>query len=100
MHTHIVLFWLKEPANQDHLCRFENGLNHLMQDERVQEFTIGTPADTSRDVVQNDYTFGVVAKFADLAAHNAYQTGTHHDDFLEQCAPLWARVQVVDLNHH
>ncbi len=97
MHTHIVFFWLKDPDNADHRRRFADGLAHLVKDPRVTQSTIGGPAETARDVVENGYDFGLVATFDNLDAHNAYQTGPHHDDFLAQCKDLWARVQVYDL---
>ena len=97
MHSHIVFFWLNEPDNPEHLRRFEDGLSHLIKDPRVKDASIGKPAKTSRDVVQNTYDFGLVARFENLADHDAYQTGQHHDEFLAQCKDLWSQVQVYDL---
>ena len=97
MHTHIVFFWLSEPDNQDHRETFQVGLHHLMQDPMVKKFSIGEPAQTSRDVVESSYDFGLIAEFDDLAAHDAYQTSAHHMKFLEVCKPLWSAVQVFDL---
>lgn len=97
MHTHLVFFWLKEPDNQDHRAQFRAGLAHLVQDPKVGSFKVGGPASTSRDVVESGYDYGLIAEFDDLAAHNAYQKGDCHEEFLRLCKHLWSAVQVFDL---
>jgi len=98
MHTHVVFFWLKEPDNQAHRDTFAAGLAHLVKDPNVKGHKIGQPAATQRDVVENGYSFALIAEFDTLAAHDAYQVGTHHDDFLAQCAALWSDVKVFDVS--
>ena len=97
MHTHIVFFWLTEPDNQAHRDTFMTGLQRLMQDPMVQKFTIGEPGQTSRDVVESSYDFGLLAEFDDLAAHDTYQKSAHHTHFLQDCKNLWSKVQVYDV---
>ena len=97
MHSHVVFFWLKEPANLDHQRLFSDGLAHLAKDPRVKEAKVGRPASTSREVVENGYDFGLIFSFETLADHNAYQAGQHHSEFLDRCQNLWSRVQVYDL---
>lgn len=98
MHTHIVFFWLKEPNTPSQRDQFKAGLAHLVQDPNVLQATIGEPAATARDVVENGYDFGLVAQFDDLAAHDAYQIGPNHAAFLDMCQDLWSNVQVYDLS--
>lgn len=68
-----------------------------MQDPNVQHSVIGEPAKTSREVVERSYDFGAVVTFKNLADHNTYQVGKHHDEFLEMCEDLWSRVVVYDI---
>lgn len=99
MHTHTVFFWLWKTTSQAQRAEFRKGLQHLLKDPNVRHATIGEPAKTDRDVVDNSYDFGVVAVFDSLEAHNAYQVGRHHEEFLQMCQDLWSRVQVYDLQH-
>ncbi len=98
MHTHIVFFWLNETASAQDRQAFRNGLAHLLQDPKVQSSTIGEPAKTDREVIDNSYDFGIVATFQSLEDHDAYQTGQHHEEFLAACQALWRKVQVYDVH--
>lgn len=99
MHTHTVFFWLWKTTTPSQRLAFRKGLEDLLKDPNVRQSTIGEPAKTDRDVVDNSFDFGVVATFDSLEDHNAYQIGHHHDVFLRQCKELWSRVQVYDLKY-
>ena len=97
MHTHTVFFWLWYTISDEKRKIFREGLEHLVQDPHVQNYTIGEPAKTNRDVVENGYDFAIVVQFNNLNDHDAFQVGKHHDEFLERCKDLWSRVQVFDI---
>jgi len=90
MHIHTVFFWLWKTASPTQRERFSAGLNLLTSDPNVMERQIGEPAATRRPVIDNSYDFGVVLKFRDLAAHDAYQSGQAHQTFLDTCASMWS----------
>ncbi|MBX2853977.1 MAG: Dabb family protein [Rhodobacteraceae bacterium] len=98
MHIHTAFFWLWRTAPAEQRKIFEDGLNLLASDPNVVNRSIGSPASTNRDVVDNSYDYALVLHFESLDAHNAYQTGEAHQRFLEQCAEMWIRVQVYDIS--
>ncbi len=97
MHIHTVFFWLWKTLSDEQRRQFEQGLDLLTRDPNVLGRRIGKPATTSRPVIDSSYDYGVVLRFESLAAHNAYQAGKPHQDFLDNCASLWSRVQVYDI---
>jgi hypothetical protein len=96
MFTHCVFFWLKDGATPADRAKFEEGLRSLATISAALDATFGVPATTDRPVVERSYSYGLMVKFKDLAAHDAYQIHAVHKRFLENCSALWTRVQVFD----
>lgn len=94
-HVHNVYFWLSDGGGD---TSFEQGLADLTNDPNVRAGYFGRPASTSREVVQNDYTYGLTLAFADRAGHDAYQAGQAHLRFLADHANKWDDVVVYDFN--
>jgi hypothetical protein len=97
VHIHNVYFWLKVDLESQATAAFEEGLSALAGDPNVKSGYYGKPADTSRDVVENSYTYALVLVFDDLAAHDRYQAGAVHLKFVEDNASKWDRVVVYDI---
>lgn len=97
MHVHNVYFWLKDDSDNQTLVNFEQGLHSLTTDPFVVSGYYGRPADTERDVVENTYTYGLVLVFNDLAAHDQYQAGKVHLQFVDEHQAKWERVAVYDI---
>lgn len=98
MHVHTVFFWLWKTTSDDERIRFEQGLAALTRDANVLDRRVGKPSATNRSVVDSSYDYGVVLCFRDLAAHDSYQSGQAHQQFLKTCGHMWARVQVYDID--
>lgn len=98
MHIHTVFFWLWKTISDDDRAQFERALAMLTSDPNVRDRRIGKPAATDRPVIDTSYDYGVVLRFDDLAAHDSYQSGQPHQQFLQTCAHLWSRVQVYDID--
>ena len=96
MFTHCVFFWLKEETTREDRVKFEEGLRSLTAIPSAFHAAFGVPATTDRPVVERSYSYGLMVRFEDLAAHDAYQVGPVHKEFLKNCAVLWSRVQVYD----
>lgn len=96
MLTHTVLFWAKDDLSAAARSEFEANLRKLLTISWVQTGWVGVPAGTSRSVVDRSYTFALTVRFADLAAHDAYQTDPIHADFLARCGGYWQKVVVYD----
>jgi len=49
-------------------------------------------------VVDRSYAFGLVLRFADVGAHDAYQVDPIHDAFHGRCQKYWKKVVVYDVD--
>lgn len=94
--VHHVFFWLKEPENSDVRKQFEEGLNKLITVPQIQSYHIGTPVESSREVVDDSFTFSYMAFFKSKEDQNTYQTHPIHLQFIEDCQHLWKKVIVYD----
>jgi hypothetical protein len=97
MHIHNVYFWLESNLDKVALNSFEQGLSSLCLDSDVKSGFFGKPAKTDRDVVENSYTYGLVLIFGDLNAHDKYQSGLVHDQFIAEHNSKWIRAVVHDI---
>ena len=96
MFVHAVYFWLKPGLSAEEIRRFEASVKTLVKIPTVVHGWVGTPAATSRPVIDSSYSFALVVAFHDLAGHDAYQAHPIHDVFREDCARLWREVKVYD----
>lgn len=97
MFVHNVFFWLKEKDNEEAKKALYAGIKSLEAIESIESVYIGTPASTRRPVIDATYDFAEVLIFADEAAHDAYQIHPLHTKFVENCAHLWERVLIYDV---
>ncbi len=94
---HQVFFWLREPSSAGDLQKLLAGLKTLEQIETVKQLFIGVPAYTEhRDVVDGSYSASELIFFDDLKGEETYQSHPIHQQFIEDCGPLWKKVIVYD----
>ncbi len=93
---HHVFFWLKEPDNQQHRGDFLRELRKMTEIEEIEEYWIGVPANTPRDVVDNSWTFEWLVSFRDREAWAVYHDHPIHHEFVEQASSLWEKVRIYD----
>jgi hypothetical protein len=96
MFIHHVYFWLKNKDRKEDYDRLLEGLQSLRQIEPKVLLHIGTPAETSREVIDGSYTFSELFLFETAADQAAYQVHPVHQQFVKDCAHLWERVVVYD----
>ena len=96
MFTHCVFFWLKEHLSPSEEATFQRGLSSLTRITGVVQGSAGPPAATDRPVVDRSYSYGLMVRFEDKAAHDAYQVDPIHKEFLASCGSLWKKVLVYD----
>lgn len=94
--VHHVFFWLKEPANAEARKQFELGLQNLIKVPQILSSHIGTPVESSREVVDDSFTYSYMAFFKSKEDQNIYQTHPIHLQFIEDCQHLWEKVIVYD----
>ena len=96
MFVHTVYFWLKDKHNPADHRRLHEGLKSLTAIDAIAQGWIGVPAPTHRPVIDSSYDFSVTFVFDDQEGHDTYQDHPVHLEFVQNCAPLWTRVQVYD----
>ncbi len=94
--VHTVYFWLKEKDNKSHHEALHKGLLKLAENELIKTAFVGTPANTSREVIDSTYDFSITFIFDNKEDQDAYQVDPKHYEFIDNCAQYWERVQVYD----
>jgi hypothetical protein len=94
---HVVYFWIREGGTAAEAAELAQGCRTYLTDiPGVLRIEVGMPAGTPRAVVDNSYGVALLVEFADQQGHDAYQDHPDHLRFVEECGPLWSRVQVYD----
>lgn len=94
--VHHVYFWLENPTSEADRAALLAGLKKLSAVPTIQQFHIGVPASTNRDVIDTSYAFSWLALFANKADQDSYQTDPIHLHFIDTCKHLWKKVTVYD----
>lgn len=94
--VHHVYFWLGNPVSQEDHTALLAGLQALSKVPSIQQFHIGIPAGTNRDVIDTSYAFSWLAIFANQEDQDAYQIDPIHLHFIDTCKHLWNKVVVYD----
>ena len=98
MFIHSVYFSLRPdltPAEHD---QFLTGVRSLLSIRSAVDGSLGRPAGTDRPVIDRAYSYGLVIRFLDRDAHDAYQADPVHDAFRNGCGTLWSQVRIFDLD--
>lgn len=94
--VHHVFFWLKSPDNAADRDLFQKEIAKMKAIETIVSWSVGTPAGTPRDVVDNSWTFDLVVTFKNKADWKVYNDHPLHKTFIKNAAHVWKRVQVYD----
>lgn len=95
---HVVLVWLKEPQNPEHVRRMLDAARSLTAIPEVLELRAGPPLASEREVVEDGFTLGFVFRFADAEALARYEVDPRHQRALrEVLVPLAERFVVQDV---
>jgi hypothetical protein len=97
---HHVFFWLKKPGSEEDLAALLAGLEKLSAVETIQQFHIGKPAATSREVIEDSYSVSWFLLFKNKEDQDSYQVDPIHLDFVKECSHLWQKVMVYDTIDH
>ena len=93
MHVHNVYFWLKDGPSRS----FEEGLSLLFKDPNITSGSFGKPIASDRAVVDDTFTYAMTVTFQDTNAHDSYQDGEIHLEFMRNHADKWEKVAVYDI---
>ncbi len=93
---HHVYFWLKNKGNEVDKIKLIEGLTKLSKVKTIQQFNIGQPAATRRDVIDSSYAISWFVLFKNDKDQASYQIDPIHLKFVEDYAHLWDKVTVYD----
>ena len=93
---HHVLFYPKANASEADQARLLEGLQMLAGIPCIKLAHIGTPAGTTRDVIERTYTYSWLCLFERAADEQHYQQHPIHDAFRGQYAVYWDKVVIYD----
>ncbi|MBK5270479.1 MAG: Dabb family protein [Bacteroidia bacterium] len=94
--VHHVYFWLNNADSKTDMDKLVEGLTKLSKVKTIQQFHIGKPADTSREVIERGYSISWLALFNNAADQESYQKDPIHLKFVEDYSSLWEKVVVYD----
>lgn len=97
MLLHTVFFWLKDGLLENDKEIFLQEVTRLGEINSVENFYLGSPANTpKRDVIEDTYDFAITVFLKDMIAHDQYQVDQIHLDFIEKCKGYWEKVVIYD----
>jgi hypothetical protein len=98
--VHHVFFWLKNPESATDRDQLIAGIRTLKQIETVQDLQVGIVADTERrTVIDHSWHVSELIFFNNLEGQGLYQNHPLHLAFIENCAHLWEKVLVYDIQN-
>ena len=83
MFVHHVFFWMKPEPTTEERAQLAAGLQKLASISLIKTIHIGTPADTTRPVIDRSYDFSLLMIFDTAAAEAEYQHHPTHLHFIE-----------------
>lgn len=93
---HHVYFWLHNPSSEKDRNALTEGLVKLSAAASIQDFHIGIPAATNRDVIDVSYSVSWLLIFKNKEDQDSYQVDPIHLNFVKECSNLWRKVTVYD----
>lgn len=95
--VHVVLFWLKNPDNQEERSQFETSIGKFIKNSKhVKSMHLGSPASTSRPVIDSSYTYCLIVSFPTKDEHDKYQAEKKHKIFIKESENLWEKALIYD----
>jgi hypothetical protein len=95
--AHMVYFTLKDNSPEAKKKLVEACKKYLTKHEGEIYFAAGTLADSlKREVNVRDWDVGLHIVFANMKAHDAYQSAKRHDEFIAENKDNWKQVRVFD----
>lgn len=92
------MFWLDPSLSAEEVENFKGFFEELAKVPTVKKLQFGKPAPTGdRAVVDNSFTYSMVATFSTLEDHDIYQQHELHTRAIEQYSRYWNRVVVHDM---
>ena len=94
---HSVYFWLHNPDSESDRAAFEKAIYTLLANSKYAKTNfLGTPPKSTREVVDDTFTYNLFVTFESAEAQEAYQVEEAHLAFIKEAQSLWKKVVVYD----
>lgn len=94
---HVVMFWQKNPGNQQDRKKITDAIERLRVIEGVKFLDYGTAVPSDRPVVDDSFDIALLVRFKDVKSLHAYEADPRHmKEVNEVLLPLTKKVQVYD----
>ncbi|AHJ95488.1 Dabb family protein [Hymenobacter swuensis] len=94
--VHHVLFYMPAGASAADKAMLLEGLQKLARIPSIKLAHIGTPAQTSREVIERTYAYSWLCLFDNAEQEADYQQHPIHDAFRQHYAAYWEKVVIYD----
>ncbi len=95
--VHYVLFWLKPELTGQQVKDFAGFFEELKKISLVKSLSYGRAANTTkRDVVDNSFSYAMIAGFNSTADQDRYQEDPLHLAAIKKYSGFWTKVVVHD----
>lgn len=95
--VHSVYFWLHNPDDASDRASFEKAIYKLLANSKYTKTNfLGIPPKSTREVVDDSFTYNLFVTFESAEAQEAYQVEEAHLAFIEEAKSLWKKVVVYD----
>ena len=94
--THIVLVWLDESLSQQQITQIINNSKQLSKINYVKNVKVGRAISSTRKIVDDSFTFGIVMQFTDMESMNKYLIDENHVKYVKQLKPMIKKLVVYD----
>ena len=97
--VHVVLIWLKEPGNQDHIQKIINVSSQFKEISEIQELRVGKSIPSERKIVDNSFDVGLYMIFTDQEDMQRYLVDPKHKAAVKKVLkPLSSKIIVYDFD--
>ncbi len=96
---HVVLIWLNESGNQQHIEQLVSISMQLLEIEEIRQLHVGTAIPSDRNIVDDSFDVGIYMTFESAKDMEAYlQHPKHKNAVREFIKPLAKKIVVYDLS--
>ena len=93
---HMVFFWLKDKSEASIKAFIKDTEEFISQIEEVDSYLIGTPADTTRPIIERSYTIGLIVEFKSKKEHDIYQDHPIHKKYAAAASERYDQIMIFD----
>lgn len=95
--NHVVLIWLKEPANQQHRQTVISASEELKSIPGIEKLRAGEALPSDRKIVDDSFDVGVYMLFKNKSAMQRYTSHPEHVEIVKsRIAPLAEKIVIYD----